>query len=243
MNKLFLKSIIFLLFICISIIVILSSVGIKTDKFNKLISNKINQANKNTNLTVETIKFKINIKELSLFLETENPKIIYKKTEIPAKNIKVYIDFVSLLKSKPKIEKIRLVLFQVDFNQFKKISSTFKPSNFTSFVNNKIISGKIDSEIEFFFNNENNLDDFITRGKITNLKAEIMENFVLQNTDFNYLADKTDIIIKNISSEVYPFKIYEGDIKINLSKELKVQTNFKSKINFKKQRIKRYGYF
>ena len=99
MNKLFLKSITFLLFICISIIVILSSVGIKTDKFNKLISNKINQANKNTNLTVETIKFKINIKELSLFLETENPKIIYKKTEIPAKNIKVYIDFVSLLKS------------------------------------------------------------------------------------------------------------------------------------------------
>ena len=243
MNKLFLKSITFLLFICISIIVILSSVGIKTDKFNKLISNKINQANKNTNLTVETIKFKINIKELSLFLETENPKIIYKKTEIPAKNIKVYIDFVSLLKSKPKIEKIRLVLFQVDFNQFKEISSTFKPSNFTSFVNNKIISGKIDTEIEFFFNNENNLDDFITRGKITNLKAEIMENFVLQNTDFNYLADKTDIIIKNISSEVYPFKIYEGDIKINLSKELKVQTNFKSKINFKSKEFKRYGYF
>ena len=243
MNKLFLKSITFLLFICISIILILSSVGIKTDKFNKLISNKINQANKNTNLTVETIKFKINIKELSLFLETENPKIIYKKTEIPAKNIKVYIDFVSLLKSKPKIEKIRLVLFQVDFNQFKEISSTFKPSNFTSFVNNKIISGKIDSEIEFFFNNENNLDDFITRGKITNLKAEIMENFVLQNTDFNYLADKTDIIIKNISSEVYPFKIYDGDIKINLSKELKVQTNFKSKNKFLKQRVKRYGYF
>ena len=47
MNKLFLKSIIFLLFICISIILILSSVGIETDKFNKLISNKINQANKN----------------------------------------------------------------------------------------------------------------------------------------------------------------------------------------------------
>ncbi len=238
MNKLFLKLIIFLLFICISIIGILSSVGIQTDKFNKLISNKINQANKNTNLTVETIKFKINLKELSLFLETDNPKIIYRKTEIPAKNIKVYIDFISLLKSKPKIKKIRLVLFQVNFEQFKEISSTFKPSNFTSFVNNKIISGKIDTEIEFFFNNENNLDDFIARGKITNLKAEIKENFVLQNTDFNYLADKTDILIKNISSEVFPFKLYEGDIKINLSKELKVKTNFKSKLNFKSAEFK-----
>ena len=238
MNKLFLKLTTFLLFICISIIVILSSIGIQTDKFNKLISNKINQANKNTTLTVETIKFKINLKELSLFLETENPKIIYRKTEIPAKNIKVYIDFISLLKSKPKIEKIRLVLFQVNFNQFKEISSTFKPSNFTSFVNNKIISGKIDTEIDFFFNNENKLDDFIARGKITNLKAEIVENFILQNTDFNYLADKTDIIIKNISSEVYPFKFYEGDIKINLSKESIVQTNFKSKINFKSTEFK-----
>ena len=65
-----------------------------------------------------------------------------------------------------------------------------------------------------------------------------MENFILQNTDFNYLADKTDIIIKSISSEVYPFKFYDGDIKINLSKELKVQSNFKSKINFKSTEFK-----
>ena len=52
---------------------ILSTIGIETKKFNKLISDKASQT-KNINLSLDTIKFKINPKELSLFLETQNPK-------------------------------------------------------------------------------------------------------------------------------------------------------------------------
>ena len=44
----------------------------------KFISDKAS-ITKNANLELETIKFKPNPKELSLFLETENPKLTYKK--------------------------------------------------------------------------------------------------------------------------------------------------------------------
>ena len=73
--------------------------------FNNLISQKINSSNKNIKLNINTIKFKLDIKEISLFLETNNPQINYRKTSIPAKNIKVYIDFVSLLRNETKIKK------------------------------------------------------------------------------------------------------------------------------------------
>ena len=53
---------------------ILFTIGIETKKFNKLISDKASQT-KNINLSLDTIKFKINLKELSLFLETQNPKL------------------------------------------------------------------------------------------------------------------------------------------------------------------------
>ena len=88
----------FILFVVISlitIIIILSTSGIETNKFNKLIIEKSSQG-KNINLKLETIKFKIDPKKLSLFLETQNPEIMYKNLLVPVKSIKAYVDFLSL---------------------------------------------------------------------------------------------------------------------------------------------------
>ena len=142
------KKIIFIFFLLVIlsaflIITILSTTGIETKKFNNLISSKINQANNNINLKLTTIKFKINIKDTSLFFETINPEINFKDSNIPAKKVKVYVDFISLIKSNPKIKKVNFVLNEIDVALLKEISKNLKPSNFTSFVNNKIKKGKI----------------------------------------------------------------------------------------------------
>ena len=94
-------SIIILLFflVLISLTIVLSTIGLETNRFNNLISKKINQSNSNIELKLTTIKFKLDIKEISLFLETINPEINYRKTAIPAESIKAYIDFASVIKS------------------------------------------------------------------------------------------------------------------------------------------------
>ena len=112
-----------LIFILIALIITLSTIGIKTNKFNKLITDKVIET-KNINLTLNSIQFKLDPKELSLFLETQNPKINYKDVLIPAKNVKVYIDFLSLLKSDPKIKKTNLILEELDITQLNKLSKT-----------------------------------------------------------------------------------------------------------------------
>ena len=83
----------------------MSTTGIETKKFNDLISNKIYQTNSEFNLRLNKIKFKIDIKKLSLFLQTNNPQINYRETVIPIKNIKVFIDFGSILTSDLQIKK------------------------------------------------------------------------------------------------------------------------------------------
>ena len=90
MKKIIINLFLFIFILLIILITILSTVGIETTKFNKLISDKISQ-NKNINLELSTIKFKINPKELSLFIETQNPEITYKKIFVPVKNVKVFI--------------------------------------------------------------------------------------------------------------------------------------------------------
>ena len=121
----------------------LSTIGIETKKFNKLISDKASQT-KNINLSLDTIKFKINPKELSLFLETQNPKIIYLNTKIPLKNIKLYINFLSLLKSDPKIEKTSFILEELDITELNKLTKIIKAFKFSKFTYKQNKKRKID---------------------------------------------------------------------------------------------------
>ena len=73
MKKIIIQFFLFLAILFISVIIILSTVGVETNKFNNFISNKASQT-KNINLKLNTIKFKVNPRELSLFLETKKPK-------------------------------------------------------------------------------------------------------------------------------------------------------------------------
>ena len=237
MKKIASTLILVIFLILISLIITISTVGIETNRFNNLISKKINKNNNNINLELTTIKFKLDIKEISLFLETINPKVNYRNVVIPAETIKVYIDFLSLLKSEPKIEKINVSLNKLDIKQLKKLSITFKPSNFTSFVNNKIKQGKLIAELEFYLDEKNLLDNFIARGSVSNLKAEITSNLNLENTKFSFFADKSDILIKNIFSETDSVRIEDGDIKLKLLKEISLEANFKSKLKFNNKSI------
>ena len=99
MKKFFVSFFFISLFLVFSILIILSTKGVETDKFNNILLKKIKENNRYLNVKLLTIKFKIDIKELSLFLETNNPIIVYRDTNIPTKNIKIYINFVSLIKS------------------------------------------------------------------------------------------------------------------------------------------------
>ena len=173
--KLVSKALFLLLLLIILLISVLSTVGIKTNKFNNLISRKASET-KNVNLKLDTIKFKINPKELSLFLETQNPKIIYKEVFVPVDNIKVYIDFLSLFKSEVKIKKINLILDEIDITQLNKLSVIIKPSNFKSLLNNKVKDGKLISEIEIYLTEEGKLKNYIEKVFLKN-ENEIISKF------------------------------------------------------------------
>ena len=178
--------------------IILATSVMETERFNNIISKKISKTNSYINLKLTTIKFKLDIKEMSLFLETSEPEINYRDITIPTKKIKVYIDFASIIKTNPKIKKINLSLEEMDIEKIKKLSIAFKPSNFTSFVNNKIKEGKLNTELEVYLDDNYLLKNYIARGTVKDFKAEVIKNINLEETNFSFFADKTDVIIKNI---------------------------------------------
>ena len=201
MKKILLTLILFFTISMSILIILLSTLGIETSRFNSFISQKINKSDENLSVKFFTNKFKIDIKKLSLFLETIKPSINYRDISIPSNKVKVYIDFLSLLKTDPKIQKISLTLKQIDIKQLKDLSLVIKPSNLKSFINNKVKKGKIDLELEAFLDENNILDNFIAKGSVSNFKTEVIKDIILEKAKFNFIADKTDILIKNFYSE------------------------------------------
>ena len=175
MKKFIFSFIIFILFSLLSIIIILSTIGIETSRFNNLISKKINQANNFIEINLETIVYKLDLKDISLFLDTKNPNLTYRETLIPVQNIKVYINFISLIKTDPKIKKINIVLNELSIQELKKFNKIIKPSNLKNFMNSRILDGKIKSEIEVFLNQKNLVDNFIAKGSVKNFGAKLIE--------------------------------------------------------------------
>ena len=239
MKKIITNLILFMTISLIILILILSTIGIETNKFNNLIIAKMSQE-KNINLKLETIKFKINPKELSLFLETKNPEIIYRDLLVPVSNIKIYLDSLSLFKSDPIIKKANLKSKELDIIQISKLSSIIKPSTFKSLLNNKIKEGKLISEIQIFFNDDGLIEDFIVKGTVRNLKVELLSNINFNNTNLSFFADKNDILIKNVFGFLEEIKISDGDIKLNLENGIKLNSNFNSYIDLSEQVIKKY---
>ena len=239
MKKLIISFFLLIFLSFFSIILVLSTIGIETDRFNNFIVSKINQNDNNINLKLEKIYFKLDFKELSLFLETFNPNVLYRNTSIPTKNIKVYIDFLSIIKSETKIKKIKFVFQKINVHQIKKLSSIIKPSNFNSFVNNNISDLLLEAETEIYFKDNNLLENFIARGSVSNLKTQILDNLEIKNGKFKFFADNTDILIKSFFGNSDYFKIEDGDLKLQINEEISLQSNFKSslKINNEPQPI------
>ena len=74
MKKISLSIFLIFLITLIIIVTILSTVGIETKRFNNLVTQKINKDNNKISLSLDSIKFKLDIEEISLFLETKNLK-------------------------------------------------------------------------------------------------------------------------------------------------------------------------
>ncbi len=238
MKKLLIYLVILILFTITILFLILSSVGIETSQFNKFITKKVSQT-KNINLKLDTIKFKLDPRELSLFLETQSPKVSLRNISVPVQNIKVYVDFLSLFKSQPKIKKINIVSKELDILEINKLSLIIKPSNFKSLVNNKIKKGKLNTEIEIFLNDEGIFENFIAKGKVKDLKIIITNDLSLTKTSLGFFADKNDVLLKNIFGNFEDIKISDGDIKLNFENGIKLSSNFKSSIDYNEKKLEK----
>ena len=148
--------------------------------------------------------------------------------------MKVYVNFLSIIKSDTKIEKINLILMKSEINQIEKIVCFFLNLQILlTFINYKITDGKLNTEIDIYFNDKNLIENYIARGSVSEFKSNLLDEINLYNSSFTFFADKTDMLIQNFVGVTGPIKIHNGDLKFQLLPEISIVTNFEANINYK----------
>ena len=77
MKRVLIKLFILIFFILSFFIIFLNFYGIETKRFNNLVESEIKNLNKNINVTFNKIKIKFDFKDINLYFETNNPKVIF----------------------------------------------------------------------------------------------------------------------------------------------------------------------
>ncbi len=224
--------------ILVGILFFLSTKGYETDKFNNLISTEITKKNADLDIKLEKIKIKFDLPNFNLFLSTTNPMISYQNITPPINKLKIYLDFIPLLKSRVILDNLEITIGEVKISELKKLILRSKPSNIKSFILNDISKGKIKSNIFLSFADNNEIKDYRFNGKIKEMDLDFAKKLRISNIKLNFIADNDLILFNSIQANLMNLPISNGSLEIKTQEKISLKGKLESQINFNDKQIK-----
>ena len=171
----------------ILILLYLSVNGIKTNKFNHLINNKLKGFDEKLSLKTNDIFLKLKLNNNSIIINIDNPKIYYGNEFIDLSKIDLNLDFIKLIKNDNSIKNIQIVSKDNSIKTLTNFINSYK-SNISRFVIfNQIESGNIQAKTNIYFDEENqNNFTYEVTGKVNNAKLNTLNDTFVSNINFNF---------------------------------------------------------
>ena len=198
----------------------LSIYGISTNKFNNLVSEKIIQRDKNLKIGFDKIKIFLNFNNRNFELKTNNPKVSFKNKEIIIKSISTDLPIRNFFSKKINLKEVKIITGKNKLQNLINILRSHK-NNPKLFILNKIVKdGYVSLESKITFNEDGSIkNNYLIDGNIEDLKIELLDNKVIENTNLSFLIREKDYLIYNLSSIYQSIKIRSNQIKIDDNKD------------------------
>ena len=224
-------------------IIYFSIFGIKTERFNSLILDKLKTYDSKLSLDINDVFLKLDINEKTIKINTENAKLNFNNEFIDLSKIDINLDILKVLKNENSLKKIKI---STKKNKIKKITNFLNSYKFSLprlIIYNQIEDGFIEADINI--NNIENNKSKLTynlNGKISEGKLNVLNNIKIKDINFLFnIEDKKYTINKAsfnyeevnfLSKEILIKKLekhykIEGDLANN---EGLIDPNFHSKL-------------
>ena len=87
---------------------------------------------------------------------------------------------------------------------------------------------------------KNKIESFIAKGSVNNMHIYFSREIILKILPLIFFGDNSDILIKNIESNLEGIQLRDGDLQVKLRPELSIKSNFLSNFNFQKEIPKKF---
>ena len=219
MTKKTIKILVITFVILILAILYLSIFGIKTDKLNNQIVKQILKKNEKINLNIKDVKYSLNPYSFKVIIETKNPQLSLDGRNFEIKNIQTNIALKSLIKGQFLVDHLHLKTKEIKINDAIALGRVLKNTT-ELFVLNKIIKdGSIAANVILNFDEEGKIkENYEIEGYIKKAKLSVLNQFKLQNLNFNFYINKNIYSLKKVEMKLNDIKIISPIIEIQEKK-------------------------
>ena len=193
------------------IIIYLNIYGIKTNKFNDLINEKIKDIHPKLSLSINDVFLKLNLNEKAIKINTKNTKVYIDKEAIDLSNVDINLDLIKFLRNENSLNNIKIISKENSINNVTNFLNAYKFNLPRFVIFNQIKSGIIKIKANIYFSAEKQRDfTYEIEGEIKNANINTFNNVYINDINFNF----------NIKDQIFNF----DNIKLHYD-----NLNFKSK--------------
>ena len=182
------------------LVVFLSVVGIKTDKFNSKIISKVKQIEPDINLKLYDVSFKLNLFNLSINAKTIGTDIVFKDKTIEIERIKSKISLISLAKSKFAMKEISISTKSLATKDLITFIRLFNNDPKLFVAKQLIKKGYVIADLTFEFDESGNINNnFSVKGFVKDVQFSLLTNYNFSEVDFIFEVKNEKFSFNDIS--------------------------------------------
>jgi len=199
----------------------LSFFGIKTEKFNESITNRVSKINKKIKLDLKNIKFLLNPFTFTASIKTKNPTIFLGDNKLEIRSIETNLSLKALILDEFLIDGLQISTRPIMLNDLILLLRSFKNSTELFLLDKVIKDGFLVADIKIKFDNNGNVKkDYQINGFIKNGNLNFLNQFKANNLNFNFDIDKKNYSLTELNTEINNVKFSSPLIKINEKDDL-----------------------
>ena len=221
MKKIIYRTFISLILIVSILIIYVSTIGIKTDKFNDLIITKTNEIQPNLDIKIKKVSAKLDPFSLTINVKTLGTDLIYKNKLIELENIKAKISIKSLINNQFALLEIMISTKYIPINNLISLIRTIKSDHKLLMAEQLVESGYIIADLKFEFDEFGKINkNYDINGLVNNAQVSLLKKNI-NKLNFIFQISEKDLYFKDIT-----FLLYNKSLIIPELKALKQKNEF-----------------
>ena len=215
MKKIILRSIILIFFVIFSSLIYLSTIGIKTNKLNDQISNKIKNINKDLDIELKDISILIDPLRFQINLKSIGVNLNYKNKLIELESIQSEISIKSLFKNQFLLTDLDISTKSIEIKKMIAFLRVLTNNPKLYLAENFVKKGFLITDISLEFDNNGNIKkDYKIKGYVKDGRINFFKRYDFSQIDFTFEFFNDEVKLDNFKLLLNNKKFFLSGVKL-----------------------------